>query len=302
MIKTLAVQFLFYFCRIYLRYIPVRFGKGYLWHKVCRPYLNWRDINITVTASSGVHIKSNVMEFIQQRLIYFGVWEPNLTSFITRRLKEGDIFIDIGANIGYYSVIGANLVGSQGSVVAIEASPSIFGMLQETIQLNKLSNVRSINCAVSEKEGSVTLYKAPNEITSRSTISPERGYAAECEVPGTPLMRIVCPDELRRARLIKIDIEGAELPVLREILENIQLFGPRLEIVSEISSHLDDETAVVKLFDGFAKCGFNAYELPNDYSPEAYFDLSVIEAPVRIENLPPNQFDVVFSRATTYRL
>jgi len=97
--------------RFYLRYIPIYQGKETLWKKLCRPYINWRGMKSVSKTRSGFKIYCDLQDIIQEKIVYFDEWEPNLTAFLNRRLKSGDVFIDIGANIGYYSLLAERLVG-----------------------------------------------------------------------------------------------------------------------------------------------------------------------------------------------
>ncbi len=65
-----------------------------------------------------------------------GVWEPNLSNFIVSRLRHGDTFVDVGANIGYYTLLAARCVGREGAVVAIEPLPTALGELRRNTEIN----------------------------------------------------------------------------------------------------------------------------------------------------------------------
>jgi FkbM family methyltransferase len=91
-------------------------------------------------------------------ILHFGTWEPNITHVISGILQEGDVFVDVGANIGYHSLLGSKLVGSTGSVVAIEPVPDTFAMLLDNLRLNSCSNVRAVNVAVSDCPHKMPLY------------------------------------------------------------------------------------------------------------------------------------------------
>lgn len=288
----------------YLRHVPGAWGKEWLWDSLCAQYVNWRDISLEVSTRFGLKMKCTTKDFIQGHIIYFEEWEPNLTAFLKRRLREGDTFIDVGANVGYFSLLAAHLVRSQGRVLAIEASPSIFSLLEHNLKLNGLDMVRAVNAAVADREGIVTIYKAGLENIGASTTLVERshqtkrGFWPEAEVPCASLLSIASAAELDAARLIKIDVEGAEVPILNDILKNIERFHPDVEIIAEIS--MDEQVASrdkwQDLFGAFADAGFHAYDLCNDYSFAPYVSRSAIAAPRRIRELPTRQFDVVWSR------
>ena len=86
------------------------------------------------TRFGGV-MQGNTQDLIQRYLYWFGVWEPQLTCWIKSRLPPRRVFVDVGANIGYYSLLAASLVGDDGQVVAIEASPSIYRLLCNNLEL-----------------------------------------------------------------------------------------------------------------------------------------------------------------------
>lgn len=134
--------------------------------------LTWRIANkVAVTLRGRQHIAPtyaggrmmvDVADFIGTRIYHFGVWEPHVSALISARLKSGDVFCDIGANIGYYTVLAAPIVGDTGKVVAIEPSPATFELLKQNIKLNNADNVRMVRAAVADQPGTLTLFHAPD--------------------------------------------------------------------------------------------------------------------------------------------
>ena len=106
----------------------------------------------------------------------FGVWEPNISNAIENLLIPGDVFVDVGANIGYDTLLASTLVGSSGTVVSIEALPSTFENLSKNVACNSAKNVRIVNAAVAEKSGPVTIYSAPKANIGASTIVKGREF------------------------------------------------------------------------------------------------------------------------------
>ena len=135
--------------------------------------------------------------------------------------KKGDIVIDIGAHIGLYTIISSKRVGANGKVVAIEADPSNFEMLNSNIKLNQLTNVIPLNYAVHSKETKVKLYLPSGEsgFTKYNTIMPNWINAQEkfVEVNANTLDYLLQLNEIRQEEVnwIKIDVEGAEFEVLK---------------------------------------------------------------------------------------
>jgi FkbM family methyltransferase len=135
--------------------------------------------------------------------------------------KEGDIVVDIGAHMGRYTIIGAKRVGAQGKVVAIEAHPGNFEMLNRNIKLNQLTNVIPLNYAVYSKETKLKLYLPSGEsgFTKYNTIMPNWINTQEkfVEVNANTLDYLLQLNEIRQEEVnwIKIDVEGAEFEVLK---------------------------------------------------------------------------------------
>ena len=134
--------------------------------------------------------------------------------------KQGDIVIDIGAHIGRYTIIASKRVGINGKVVAIEASPSNFEMLNRNIQLNQLTNIISLNHVVYSKETKLKLYSPGQESghTIYNTIISDRATNEEkfVKVNANTLDYILQSKGIKQeVNWIKIDVEGAEFEVLK---------------------------------------------------------------------------------------
>jgi hypothetical protein len=115
--------------RPYFRHWPAPFDKNYIWHKVVRR-LNGPDQLLWADMRGGMRLAVDTRDACGRIMYFFGMWEPNLTAVIRNRLQPGDGFIDIGANIGYYSVLASGLIGPQGRVIAIEAIPQTLSVLE----------------------------------------------------------------------------------------------------------------------------------------------------------------------------
>lgn len=87
-----------------------------------------------------------------------GKFEKFETELVKKEVKEGDIVLDVGANIGYYTLIFSKAVGRRGKVFAFEPEPNNFILLQKNVQINNLENVTLIQKAVSKKSGKIYLY------------------------------------------------------------------------------------------------------------------------------------------------
>ena len=137
------------------------------------------------------------------------------------RPKEKDIVVDIGAHIGRYTIISSKRIGPNGKVVAIEADPANFEMLNRNVNLNKLTNVTSLNYAVYSNQKKLKLYLPGKQsgFTIYNTIMVNRGkhQGKFIEVNGNTLDNLLEQNEINLANInwIKIDVEGAEFEVLK---------------------------------------------------------------------------------------
>lgn len=215
--------------RAYVRHVPGSVGKS----RVVGAYLNdaLREAprRRRCRTRFGARFNVDTQDLIQRYIYMFGVWEPNLTGWLSSRLKPGDVFVDVGANVGYYSVLGARLVGPSGGVVAVEASPPFAELLRENLRLNGAGNVRVVNQAVSDREETVSLVLASSANMGANSIVPYEGpIEARYEVPASPLHQLLSDDEVQRARVIKIDVEGAEGKAVRGLAPLLGGSGPML--------------------------------------------------------------------------
>jgi FkbM family methyltransferase len=126
--------------------------------------------------------------------------------------KMGDVVIDVGAAFGFYTLISSMSVGSNGKIVAIEAQPDSYEMLNHNVRLNGLTNVVTLNYAVYSSMGKLKLY-------SNYSLMPERSHKSNhkfVEVEGRTLDYLLSEYvQINQVNWIKIDVEGAELEVLK---------------------------------------------------------------------------------------
>ncbi len=139
-------------------------------------------------------------------VLYFnGYPDYHEMQFITHYLKPGDAFIDIGANVGVYTLLAASLVGGNGSVDSFEPDPKALKRLKENIALNRLSWVHVHASAVGSEPGMIE-FMALNEDTCSRIVSDSRFESSKISVPCVVLDQIV----ERHYAMGKMDIEGAE--------------------------------------------------------------------------------------------
>ena len=157
------------------------------------------------------------------RLSINGVYEEVETGLVNKQIQKGDIVIDIGANIGYYTLIFAKLVGQDGKVFAFEPEPLNFNILTKNIELNGYENVIVEQKAVSDKNGKTRLY------ISDLTSGMHRIYQSKYCKNFIDVNLIKLDDYFSKTSFIdeinflKIDVEGAEFGVLNGISNILQI-------------------------------------------------------------------------------
>ena len=279
--------------RAWIRYAPWSIGKHWLWQK-----FHWRQHDFSCRMVGGARMTGNTRDLIQRHLYYFGTWEPNISRWISTTLQPGDGFIDIGANIGYYSVLASARVGDEGCVVAVEAAPWIHALLEWHVALNGRNNVRTLALAASASAGTLKLYPGSADNIGKTTTV--KGDGEPVEVAALPLADMLLDEEIRRARIIKIDVEGAEPDVLRGLVPVLGRMRDDLEIVMEVSPSLmsDPERSRDEIFATLSGFGFAAYVFDNDYGVETYLQGGRASRPVPLRDTAFSaQTDVLFSRA-----
>jgi FkbM family methyltransferase len=145
--------------------------------------------------------------------------EGDVHDFILNKLKQGDIFVDVGANVGYYTILASKLVGVNGKVFAIEPVPQTLKVLRFNIKLNGLKNVIVVDKAGWHTRTKLKLKIPMNEFGLSSSF---RSGGLEVNVDAIPLDEVLnCTNRLE-IKLIKLDVEGAEYEVLKGSIETLK--------------------------------------------------------------------------------
>ncbi len=248
----------------------------------------------------GATMHCHSRDFVQRRIRFFGIFEHNLTYYTMDRLSEGDVYIDIGSNVGYYSLLASQMVGKTGKVIAVEAAPATFAVLQKNLALNGCLNVTALNVAATAERCRVSIEATDRHNTGANEVRIDTTGAGT--VDGLPFQDIV-GDNIGRVRFIKIDVEGSEAPILRSILDALPDLPEDVTVASEVSP----ESA--GLVARFVEAGFHAYAIQNVYTIDYYLirsylqkyreDRSVHKVPVTA--FDPAYRDYVFEREPSSR-
>ncbi|MFD4412806.1 FkbM family methyltransferase [Streptomyces sp. NPDC058476] len=288
--------------RGYVRDAPGTLGKALLAEKYLNAHLRDHPRRRVVRARFGARFAVDTQDLIQRYLYLFGVWEPHMTRWLQSRLEPGDVLVDVGSNIGYVSVLGSRLVGSTGRVVSIEASPEFHRRVLWHRRLNGCDNIRAVNAAVSDIRKTLTFVLASSANMGANSIVPYAGPAESTfEMEARPLSDLLEPEEIANARVIKIDVEGAEGGVVRGLAPLLDRLRPDAEITVEVTpermAQLGDSAD--DLLRTMREHGYHVYRLANDYAPGSYpaaAQSAALAAPVRWRGPVVEESDLIFSR------
>jgi FkbM family methyltransferase len=149
---------------------------------------------------------------------YFNIYRLDLIDIMKKKLKTGSIFLDIGANVGYISAIGASLVGKSGQVHSFEPIPECVSCLEKMKTLNPEYNIFVNSCACSDKKGFSNIDVSASDIRLNTMVPNFLGKNNVKENINVPICRLddyVFENNLKNISFIKIDTEGFEQKVLK---------------------------------------------------------------------------------------
>ncbi|MBP9732119.1 MAG: FkbM family methyltransferase [Candidatus Magasanikbacteria bacterium] len=169
----------------------------------------------------------NKLDPIVSGSLTFGIYESFETQIFKRMLKPDMVVVDIGANIGYFTLIAAEQVGSQGKVLAFEPENENFALLEKNITYNNLSNVKLFHTALGDSEGTIELFKSEVNKGDHRIYNVENESRERVTVQITKLDTVCKVLDVHTIDIIKIDVQGAEGIVLAG-MKNILQESPTL--------------------------------------------------------------------------
>jgi len=195
-----------------------------LHHARCRPGITVADVAVegirfpmTVDTSSNVGFQ----------LYYYGYIEIREVRYVSSALRAGDVFIDIGANFGFYSLFAARRIGETGAVHAFEPVPRMADLFVRSMEQNRLTNIVVNRIALADVPGEHLMH-IPARNLGESSFGEVRGTTERITVPVTTLDAYVRERSLSRIDFIKMDIEGAEGLALKGMRQTITQFRPKV--------------------------------------------------------------------------
>jgi FkbM family methyltransferase len=202
--------------KAYIRKSPVNRGKRWLMESVGG--LVSTSVPQRVTLPGGSAMLLNINEHVQRWIYYFGVYETDTATLFRELAKPGMTVVDVGANVGQYTLLAASSVGPTGYVHAFEADKRNFELLEANLAQNDYRSVKPNAVALSDTTGAVTLYSANSDNAGEHSL-----YQFDTTMRGQSIPAVTLDQYMESAflgstghvDLIKIDVQGAEAKVLK---------------------------------------------------------------------------------------
>ena len=231
-------------------------------------------VPVRMEVEPGVNILLDPEDHVSRWILVRGQWEAESWAIIKQHLPVGGTFVDVGAHIGYFSLKAARVVGSKGHVIAVEPNPDTMRQLRDNIQASGANAIAVQPVACSVSEGELGLFAALRANTgetslSRANAQQSGGLGAVYHVRARPLDAIIQESGVSRVDVMKIDVEGAELLVLKGAEQTLARYGP---------------TLIVEVSDGqLQSMGASAAELKEFLRSQGYTPRHSISAEENIE-------------------
>ena len=193
-------------------------------------------------------------------LVLDGMWEPHVTSWMQSTLRPGQVFVDVGANVGYFTLLGASLVGPGGRVVAVEAHPTLAEVLQRNVVINGYYGYVVTHNKAAWSETTQLEFHIRANFAGNSSVGhiDDEGLRRLGDTEEAVQVQAVVLDDLLadlpRVDMMKIDVEGAEVHAFQGLTRTIEA-NPGIIIMFEwaraqIESVGDTPQALADLVEG----------------------------------------------------
>ena len=194
-------------------------------YKIFRQYISkiTIPINDVVCEYEGMKIliRNPSKSLIGKSIYKYGFWEKETTDTVVSKVKEGMIILDVGADIGYYSLLFSKLVGNNGMIYSFEPIPEAKGYLDVNICLNNIMNVKSYEFALFDEEGFSYIEDPFGKSRLNNNPNTQNYDSIRVQTKKFDSLKINS-----RIDLIKIDVEGSEMNVLTGMKETIKKYHP----------------------------------------------------------------------------
>lgn len=248
----------------FLRKTPYFRGKRHIRNLVAK-HIRCKGYTTTISFDLSEKILLNLDDWIPYHIFLTGVYaiERYATEFFCNILRKGLVFLDIGANTDYYTLLAAARVGLEGQVHAFEPVSETFKRLIDNIRINNFKNVFANRCIVHDHHGEMDIFVADKTNTGSSSLSPVMdNYSNRVErVETITIDSYIEQKGLRDVHIVKIDVEGSELYVLKGMMKLLN--QSQLQLFIEISEKTlrSQGTSPEELFKYLKDFGFYPFKI-----------------------------------------
>jgi FkbM family methyltransferase len=225
----------------------------------------WQSLfleNDSFIYSIGEHSKMLLYkDSILSRLIYNG-FETEEINFLRKNLNEGDTFVDVGANVGIFSIIASEIVGVQGKVISFEPTPTSFNRLKENISLNGSNNVECRNIALSDRKGIMDFNISDSGFDAWNSFAKvDDKLQQQIVVSVSTLDAELQNFDKESVKFVKIDVEGWEKFVLLGGAMFFKTYSPMVMIEFTEQNTFQAGYIVQELFSIMEDWGYNWHRI-----------------------------------------
>ncbi len=206
-----------------------------------RRFANWliRALLPRIVRYDDAVIVLNPRDPVVSGALFFRVYERGELAFFRDTCKPGMTFLDVGANIGFYTALACKRIGPSGKIIALEPDPESHGFLKETIAANNATNVTAMPIAAAATRGRLKLFVSSDNRGDNRLYQPDASTAADwqaVEVETAPVDELLERLGVERVDFIKIDVQGAEGGVIAGLEQTIRR-SPSLVLMTEFWPH-----------------------------------------------------------------
>lgn len=213
-----------------------------------------------VARRRGVWWKLDTACWVQRTVFYRGGWDDDEVRLVLALLPEDGVFVDVGAYFGWYSLVVAR-ERPRARVLALEPVPASFARLEENRRANGISRVTALRLALGAAESTAEMALPPAANGGSAHLAaPAEGGARE-RVRVSTLDRVVADERLPRVDVVKVDVEGAEVEVLRGARRTLERFRPLLLVELNPSALAARGSGAPELLGELAALGYQACEV-----------------------------------------
>ena len=230
---TLRTKWFTFLSRTYIAHCSSENDK--LWPGIVAPIFE-PLVPVWTQIEPGVTMRLDPHDYVSQEILMTGQWEPQTWRVLRPHVPVGGTFVDVGAHIGWYSLKAAQIVGPQGHVIAIEPDHETLRKLRDNIRASGAEAVIVVvPVACYDSETTLPFYSAPRTNTGESSLDLAAGSREGPVTASYPVRARRLDDILREAAVtrvdaVKIDVENAEVHVLKGAVETLDRFRPEISL------------------------------------------------------------------------